>query len=276
MMGFSGWNIMANLAETLSLQGLLVLLNLFFAPYVVAAQAIANQVSNAIMQFVNNFRTAINPQIIKLYAAEERSESKKLTLETTVYCFDLVLLLGFPAITVMDKLMTIWLVEVPPYAVIFTQSIIVRQILGTFNASFYIPMMAANKMRINSISSAISGIGSFIILYILFKLGFSPMWVQYIGVIGILLFSLIIKPYVLYKDIDYSIKEMLLCFWKCAKVLLLTCLLSLPTIALGDNLIHTIAKILIAFFAVMIASYVVLEKEMRKKCKVVLKNRIRI
>lgn len=64
MMGFSGWNIMANLSETLNLQGVVVLINLFFAPYVVAAQAIANQVSGTMMQFVNNFRTAINPQII--------------------------------------------------------------------------------------------------------------------------------------------------------------------------------------------------------------------
>ena len=39
---------------------------MFFMPAVVAAQTIANQVAGAMMQFVNNFRNAINPQIIKL------------------------------------------------------------------------------------------------------------------------------------------------------------------------------------------------------------------
>ncbi|MEE1177576.1 MAG: polysaccharide biosynthesis protein, partial [Paludibacteraceae bacterium] len=60
MLGFSGWNIMANLSETFNQQGVLIMLNLFFTPAVVAAQAISVQVSNALMQFVNNFRTAIN------------------------------------------------------------------------------------------------------------------------------------------------------------------------------------------------------------------------
>ena len=60
LMGFSGWNIIANLSETLKLQGYLVLLNMFFQPFVVAAQTIGNQVAGAMMQFINNFRTAIN------------------------------------------------------------------------------------------------------------------------------------------------------------------------------------------------------------------------
>ena len=60
---------MANLTETLKLQGVIVLINLFFVPVIVAAQAIANQVAGAMMQFVHNFRAAINPQIIKLYGS---------------------------------------------------------------------------------------------------------------------------------------------------------------------------------------------------------------
>ena len=222
MLGFSGWNIMANLSETLNNQGVILLINLFFAPYVVAAQAVANQVSGAMILFVNNFRNAINPQIIKLYASGDKEESKKLTIETTIYCFDLVLLIGLPAIVAMNKLMSIWLVEVPPYAVVFTQWIIVRQIVSTFSASFYVPMMAANKMKVNSVAAVFSGIGVFIFLYILFKIGFGPMYIQYVGLLSALFFSLIIKPYVLYKDIDYSFMEMFSCFWKCTKVALLS------------------------------------------------------
>lgn len=275
MMGFSGWNIMANLSETLNLQGIVVLINLFFAPYVVAAQAIANQVSGTMMQFVNNFRTAINPQIIKLYASGDREDSKKLTLETTVYCFDLVLMLGLPAIVVMDKLMDLWLVEVPPYAVVFTQWIIVRQILSTFSASFYIPMMAANKMKVNSIAAVFSGIGVFVILYVLFKLGLGPMWIQYTGLVSALIFSFVIKPYVLYKDVDYTIKEMLMCFWSCTKVALSSCIIVLPiTLYLGNGFIESIIKGLVAFFAVLFSSYMMMDKRMREKCLLIIKNKI--
>ena len=70
LLGFSGWNITANLAGTLKLQGVLVLINMFFSSVIVASQAIANQVAQTMMQFVNSFRTAINPQIIKSYAAK--------------------------------------------------------------------------------------------------------------------------------------------------------------------------------------------------------------
>lgn len=276
MMGFSGWNIVANLSETLNLQGIIVLINLFFAPYVVAAQAIANQVSGTMMQFVNNFRTAINPQIIKLYASGDREESKKLTLETTVYCFDLVLMIGLPAIVVMDKLMSIWLVEVPPYAVVFTQWIIARQVMSTFSASFYIPMMAANKMKVNSVAAVFSGVGAFFILYILFKLGFDPMWIQYIGLISVLMFSLIVKPYVLYKDINYTIKEMVSCFWTCAKVALLSMLIVLPILfLLGNSFGESILKMITAFIAVILSSWTMMDKVMKKKCVALLKGNMK-
>jgi O-antigen/teichoic acid export membrane protein len=274
MMGFSGWNIMSNLSETLNLQGVIVLINLFFAPYVVAAQAIANQVSGAMMQFVNNFRTAINPQIIKLYASGDRNDSKKLTLDTTIYCFDLVLMLGLPAIVVMDKLMDLWLVEVPPYAVIFTQWIIVRQIVSTFSASFYIPMMAANKMKVNSMASVFSGIGVFIVLYILFKNGCGPIWIQYIGLFSALMFSVLIKPYILCKDIDYSFIEILKCYWTCIKVTLISCLLSIPFVIILDNTIfQSVIKVIITFIAVVISSYLMMEKRMREKCVSIVKTR---
>lgn len=266
MMGFSGWNVMANLSETLKQQGVLILINMFFAPVVAAAQAVANQVSNAMMQFVNNFRTAINPQIIKLYAAGDKEASKKLTLQTTVYCFDLILMLGLPAIVMMDWLMSVWLVEVPDYAVAFTRWIVVCNIVGTFNAAFYIPMMAANKMRSNSIAAVIFGIGQFVLLYFLLRIDFGPMWVQYMGLIASVVFSFFVKPFILYREIGYSLKELLLCYWNCTKILLLASIIIIPFLYLMDKgTIATIAKGGISFIAAGFASYIFLEKQAKMK-----------
>ena len=275
MMVFSGWNIMANLAETLRLQGVLVLMNLFFAPVVIAAQAVANQVSNAMMQFVNNFRTAINPQIIKLYAAGDKEASKKLTLSSTVYCFDLVLMLGLPCIFVADKLLHLWLVEVPDYAVVFTQWIIATKIIGTFSASFYIPMMAANRMKSNSIAAAYLGLGEFILLYILLKIGFDVMWVQYLGFAMAFLFAFWVKPYILYKEIDYTLKELLTCYWKCAKVAILSFLLSsFFRVFFNDSLLHSIMLLIAIIGSVLVSSYIFIDKETKKKLYQFVKARI--
>ena len=266
LMGFSGWNIMANITETLKLQGIIVLLNMFFSAPVVAAQALANQVSAAMMQFVNNFRTALNPQIIKLYAAGDREGSKQLTLKTTVYCFDLILMLGLPAIMVMNQLLDLWLVEVPEYAVIFIQYIIVRNIIGTFSTAFYIPMMAANRIKSNSMAAVYLGIGEFVLLYILLKLGFGVMWVQYMSLFLVFGFSFVVKPYILYKEIDYTIKELLGCYWNCAKVLLLAIAIALPSLLLlGEGMFSSAIKGLNAFMAVVIASYVFLDKSAKEK-----------
>lgn len=266
LMCFSGWNVMANLAETLKLQGFLVLINMFFQPFVVAAQTIGNQVAGAMMQFVLNFRTAIDPQIIKLYASEQFEESKRLTLRTTVLVFDLVLLLGLPTIFIMNTIMSIWLVEVPPYAVIFTQYIIVQRILSTFDSAFYIPMMAAAKIKTNSILASFSGPGVFAMLYVIYRLGGDVMWMQYLGILVMFVFGFAIKPYLLVHDVEgYSYKDFIPCFFSCAKVTVLSVLLSYGayTFLGNDKLFTSIWLCLISILSVCLSSYIFLDHSTR-------------
>ncbi len=276
VLSFAGWNITANIAETLKNQGVLVLINMFLAPVVLAAQAVANKVSNAVMQFVNNFRTAINPQIIKLYAAGDKEGSKKLTLDSTVFCFDLLLLLGLPAIVVMDKLMQIWLVDVPDYAVVFTQWIIVQNILNTFNASFYTPMLAANKIIFNAIAAVVLYFSQFIILLFMLKAGFDPMWIQYLAVALCIAFSFFVKPYVLHKQIGYSLRELFGCYFACFKVLALSLAVTVPVaLMLGDTIPLSIAKIIVSAASVCLASYVCLTKSQREKIVAIVKKKFK-
>ena len=278
LLSFSGWNVLANLSETLKLQGYIVLLNLFFQPFVVAAQTIGNQVAGAMMQFIFNFRNAINPQIIKLYAASEYEESKRLTMSSTVLVFDLVLLLGLPTIFVMDSIMNIWLVDVPPYAVIFTQYIIAQRILSTFDAAFYIPMMAEGKIKTNSILASLSGPGLFLLLYIIFKLGGDVMWMQYLGLLVLALFGFFIKPYLLVHDEKgYSYSDFVPCFFTCAKVTLLSVSLSYLFYKLiGTSSIFLSACVFVAVFvSVILSSYVFMEKSMREKAMLMVKGAIK-
>lgn len=270
LMGFSGWNIIANLSETLKLQGYLVLLNMFFQPFVVAAQTIGNQVAGAMMQFINNFRTAINPQIIKLYAAGEYEDSKRLTLSTTVLVFDLVLLLGLPTICVMNTIMSIWLVEVPPYAVLFTQYIIAQRIISTFDASFYIPMMAEGKIKTNSILAAFSGPGLFVLLYIIYKMGGDVMWMQYTGLIVLVLFGFIIKPYLLVHDEKgYVYSDFIPCFVTCAKVASVSVGITFGAYLLIGNsyITNSVCLFIISFLSVIFSSYLFMDAETRLKVK---------
>lgn len=231
---FSGWNIIANISETLMSQGVIMLYNLFFLPVVVAAQAIANQIAQALSQLINNVRQAVNPQIIKLFADEQHEESKKLTLTSAEYIFYILLLLGVPCIMIMPKLLNIWLVKVPEYTVAFARLIIIQQILGNFSAAFYTPMLAANKLAKNSIASVLLCIFQFAILWIMFQLGFGPLWARYLGILSAIAFSFIVKPYILWKDIDYNLKEIYVKIGKCMVVLLTVILVNIPLYIICD------------------------------------------
>ena len=112
---YAGWTINGNLAIVANTQGINILLNLFFGPAVNAARGIAAQVQGAIMVFVNNFQTAVNPQIIKSYATNELQYMHSLIIRSSKFGFYLVLLIAFPVIFCIKPILQIWLGIVPEH-----------------------------------------------------------------------------------------------------------------------------------------------------------------
>lgn len=268
LLQFSGWSLIANISQILSTQGLIVLINMFFAPAIAAAQAIGNQISAAMAQFSSNFMTAINPQIIKLYSAGDYEASRKLNLQTTILVWDLMLLIGLPLIVCMKPLIHLWLVDVPPYAIIFAQYMVASQIINTFSMTFYVPMIASGELRNNSIACVwITGI-EFGLLYWLLKSGFDVMWVQYITIMQSLVFGLGVKPYILCHKIGYKVKEMLHCYWQCLKsaiLPILSCFIVIYAININENLINVMSVVLLIISSVIISSFMCLKKQERQK-----------
>ena len=219
MIKFASWNIVANVSNTLMGQGVIMLFNLFFAPVVVAAQAIANQIYTALNQFGWNVRNAVNPQIIKLYADKKQDESRRLTYVSAEGILYLTMLFCVPCIMVMPTLLDIWLVDVPEYAVAFSRLLVLQLILDNYNASFYAPMLAANKVAANSIAALVLCVLQFVALLLLFKSGVGPLWARYVGIIGTVLFSFIIKPVILCNDIGYEWKTMLRYLWRGVRIM---------------------------------------------------------
>lgn len=277
MLSFSGQSLIANVSQILSTQGIIVLINLFFSSAIVAAQAIGNQISGALMQFVGNLQTAINPQIIKLYASGNYKEFRKLTLNSSVYVHELLLLLTLPIIVVMEPLLDLWLVDVPPYAVMFAQFILLRQILGVYNSTLYTPMIASGRLKANSIAAACIGIGSFVALYILLKCGLGVMWVQYISILNIIIFSYVIKPYILCREIGFTWGEILVNFVRCVKVSIFPVAVSFACYHLMD--IHHIGYMLQACvcicFSVCASAYVNLDRGTRLKLNTFIASKVR-
>lgn len=279
MLGFSGWSLIANVSEILGTQGLIVLINMFFAPAIAAAQAIGNQISTAMSQFSTNFTIAINPQIIKLYAAGDKEASRRLNLQTTVFVWDLMLLIGLPVIVCMNPLVHLWLVDVPPYAVIFAQYIVARQICNTFSMTFYIPMVASGELKGNSMACIWLGIGEFVLLYILLRSGFDVMWVQYMSILQALAFGLGVKPYILCHKIGYSFREMSKCYWECLKsaiIPVVACVIIYRSVEIDGSFITMILTVFTIMATVAASAFMSMNASMRQRLISIVRNRIHV
>lgn len=217
---FSGWSLFSNGAYALSNQGILLLLNKFFAPAVVTARSISLQVNSVATHFVQNFRTAANPQIVKRLAAGDKEGSKALLLESSKFAYFLMLLIVVPLFFLADPLLHLWLVEVPEYTLAFLQIVVVQSLVQVFDLSFYTALYAKGRIKENALLSPLVGYSCFPIVYLLFKAGGSPLALSWAFLVGAAVLSLVIKPLLLNKICDYSWKELLSVYWACLKVTL--------------------------------------------------------
>lgn len=119
MTGFAAWTLFGGLASVGFSQGINILLNMFFGPVVNAARAIAVQVDNAILSLVNNFQTAINPQIIKNYASGNVDDVHKLVYAGSKYSYYLLLFMAIPVFFEAPIILQIWLENVPEHTISF-------------------------------------------------------------------------------------------------------------------------------------------------------------
>lgn len=220
--GFSGWSLFASSSVALNNQGVLILLNMFFSPAIVTARAISLQVNNAANQFVSNFRTAVNPQIIKQFAAGNYDESKALLLSSTKYSFYMMLILSLPICLGAKPLLEVWLKEVPDYTVIFLQLVIIQSLFQVFDTSFYTALYAKGDLKANALISPTLGFLMFPVVYVMFKCGASPIALSWASLIMYALLGLLVKPMLIIKIANYTWREIWSVFRPCLIVSLVS------------------------------------------------------
>lgn len=221
VLGYSGWNLFANTAIALVTQGANILLNMFFTSATVTAMSISNQVNAAAQQFVNSFRTAANPQIVKKYAVGDLEGSQRLLLTSTKFSLYLMLLLAMPIFLVSEELLAIWLKEVPEYTNIFVRITIVTCLFQVFDTSFYTALYAKGRIRENAMISPTILFLLFPIVYLLYKNGAPPTILSWGLLVSYAILGLIVKPLLIIKIAGYKRKDILSVFWDCFKVVVI-------------------------------------------------------
>ena len=106
---FAGWYLFGTSAYIFNTQGVNLIINIFFGVVLNAARGVATQVDSAVRMFVNNFTTALNPQIIKTYAEGNTTESFKLVFKGAKFSFYLMLFFLIPLVLEADYVLGLWL-----------------------------------------------------------------------------------------------------------------------------------------------------------------------
>jgi len=118
---FNGWHLFSVFSLVVKNHLINILLNQFFTPIVSAARAISLSISNAVSAFVQNFYSAIAPQIFKSYAKEEKERVFKLAFFGSKMAYLLIYIFVLPLIFEMPVVLSLWLGNPPEYTIIFSR-----------------------------------------------------------------------------------------------------------------------------------------------------------
>lgn len=173
ILNFSGWNIFGCLAAMLNNQGFNMLLNVFYGPVLNAARGISNQVNGVASQFVNNFQTAVNPQIVKYYANGETNEMNRLIYNNARFSGLMVLYIIIPLMVELPFVLNIWLGKYPDETVFLTHVILLQTLITSMTRSVVMGNHATGKMKIPNLLAGSVLLLSLPVSYMLFKLGVS-------------------------------------------------------------------------------------------------------
>ena len=258
MGGFACWNLLGNIAVTLNGQGLNLLINMFFGPAVNAARAVAVQVDTAVDRFSSNFLMAVNPQLTKLYAQENRSDMFSLLYRSSKFAFFLIFSLSLPIILETETILELWLKNVPEYSVPFVQMLLIIAIINTIARPSVTLISATGEIKTYQLVIGGALLTILPLSYIVLKLGGNPISV-YIVYFVVNLIVFIIRLAFMKKQIDMPILEYL---YKVILRCTMVAMVSLgASIALRETLSKSLMSVVIVgtmtFIIVLICSYLI-------------------
>lgn len=183
MISVTGWTGLNNLAVTGFIQGVNLLLNVFFGPALNAAYTVAMQAYSGIRQFCSSFQLASNPQIVKLYSTGELEKMHSLIISVCKLSFFLIFALALPFIMNAHFVLNLWLKEVPAHTEFFFLLLLVYSFVDVLAYPLDVAAQATGKLKRYSILVSIAILSTLVIAYIAFRLNAIPETVYVIAII---------------------------------------------------------------------------------------------
>ncbi len=255
---FSGWNFIGAGSGVLRDQGVNLLINLFCGPAVNAARGLAMQVSSAVSSFANSLITAINPQITKSYASNNKDYCFSLVMQGARFSSYLFIIIAIPLLLETYRFMSLWLVNVPEYSVIFVRLMIIYILTELVSYTMVNLMLATGDIRNYQLVVGGCQILNFPLSYVALSLGLEPYWTIIIAIVVAIL-CLIFRLIMLNKITGFPI----LIFAKsvlCNIILVIFCGIIVPLIMeyfMCDSWFKFISILFVAEVCTIISIYMI-------------------
>ncbi len=175
LFSYSGWSLLGASSNVMAKQGGNILLNIFFGVTVNAAYGISNQVNNAVTSLVGSFQTAFRPQIIKLYASNEKDGLYRLCFQTSAWSAYLVILFVIPLAFNIQEILSFWLVKVPDFSGTFIIWLFAYCYIDAMQTPLIVLISATGNVKVYQIWLSALIYLNLPLSYIAFKSGYSPV-----------------------------------------------------------------------------------------------------
>lgn len=146
--GFASWSIVGNIGFSLRDQGVNIILNYFFGTIMNAARGIASQLSGIINSFATNITLALNPPIVKSYAAGDIDQSMNLVYKGCRAAFSLLMLITIPFLCNVDYILALWLGKVPANTSLFILFILLSSMIYSMSQPITVAIQATGDIKV--------------------------------------------------------------------------------------------------------------------------------
>lgn len=174
MSSFAGWNFIGCTAGLLKDQGVNILLNLYMGPVINAARGIAMSVNSAVNSFAGNFMTALNPQITKSYASEDKDYLFSLVERGARFSSYILLILTLPILFETEFILTLWLKQYPEHTVNFVRLVLILSMCDALSYTLITLQNATGRIRNYQIAVGSMLMTNLPISYLCLELGCPP------------------------------------------------------------------------------------------------------
>jgi len=194
ILSFTGWNLFGSIAAVSVTQVRGILLNMFFGVSINAADGVSKTASAQVNTVSTSMTNALNPQLVKSEGSGNRQKMLRLTEIATKFSVFLYSIFAIPVFLETPYLLNIWLVEVPDFAIIFCQLILIGLFLEKFTFEITNAIRAVGKIRNFQIAETFIALLTIPISYVVLKLGYPPYSIFMVNIF-IAIFAIFIRLY---------------------------------------------------------------------------------